>query len=115
MIKIKRVYDKPNKEDGERILVASFLLGVLLELFGVIEKVLVTVLGPSETYGQRGSAFESIVTLGDLAAPLILGISLDILGFRNVSLTIAGFALFLSFVYLITRIKMPKQIKNISN
>jgi predicted MFS family arabinose efflux permease len=47
-------------------LIASFLLGVLLELFSIIQKSLVTVLGPSESYGKRGSAFESIATLGDL-------------------------------------------------
>ena len=81
-------------------LIASFILGVMLELFGVIQQSLVTKLGPSETYGVRGSAFESIATIGDLAAPLFLGILLDSLGFSKVAFVIGFFALVLSFVYL---------------
>jgi MFS family permease len=75
-------------------LVAMFLLGIILELFYVAQSSLITTLGPSETYGKRGSAFESIVTLGDLSAPLILGIGLDVLGFSNVAL-IVGFSAFI--------------------
>ena len=80
-------------------LIASFALGVLLELFAVIQKILVTTLGPAETYGQRGSAFESVATLGDLTAPLILGIALDVVGFTNVSTIIASVAIILCISY----------------
>ncbi len=91
-------------------LIASFLLGILLELFSIIQKSLVTVLGPSESYGKRGSAFESIATLGDLTAPLILGISLDILGFGNVAWIIAAVALVLGFSYISLKKKDSRTI-----
>lgn len=84
-------------------LIASFLLGVLLQLFSVIQKALVTTLGSPETYGRRGSAFESIANLGDLSAPLVLGISLDILGFSGVSIVVACGALVLSGGYALQR------------
>ena len=86
-------------------LVAIFIMGIILELFYVAQSSLITTLGPSETYGRRGSAFESIVTLGDLAAPLILGISLDILGFPMVTLVIAGISLVLGCGYYFIKIK----------
>lgn len=91
-------------------LIASFLLGVLLELFSIIQKSLVTVLGPSESYGKRGSAFESIATLGDLAAPLVLGISLDLLGFGNVSWLIAVIALILGWAYISIKPKATQSL-----
>ena len=87
-------------------LIASFALGVLLELFAVIQKILVTTLGPSETYGQRGSAFESVATLGDLSAPLILGIALDVTGFTNVSFIIASVAVILCISYTLVKNKL---------
>ncbi len=84
-------------------LIASFLLGIVLELFSIIQKSLVTTLGPAETYGRRGGAFESVVTLGDLAAPLVLGVALDILGFKSVSVIVAGLAMVLSMSYVIMK------------
>lgn len=84
-------------------LIASFALGVLLELFAVIQKILVTTLGPAETYGQRGSAFESVATLGDLSAPLILGVALDVAGFTNVSFIIASVAVILCISYALVK------------
>ena len=80
-------------------LIGSFLLGIVLELLFVVRGNLITFLGPSETFGRRGSAFESIVILGDLIAPLILGISLDVLGFSNVAYLVAAIALVLCLVY----------------
>ena len=82
---------------------ASFLLGIILELFSVVQKSLVTTLGPAETYGQRGGAFESVVALGDLAAPLALGVALDLLGFSNVSFVVAGLAVILGASYVFMR------------
>lgn len=87
-------------------LVAIFLMGIILELFFVVQNSLITALGPSETYGERGSAFEGIITLGDLAAPLLLGIGLDVIGFGHLALIVAGGALLLSFGYHM--IKFPK-------
>jgi MFS family permease len=81
-------------------LVAVFLIGIILELFYVVQSALITTFGPSETYGQRGSAFDSVITLGDLAAPLMLGIGLDVIGFSNVSFIVAGVALLLGIQYL---------------
>jgi len=80
-------------------LVAVFLLGIVLELFYVAQNALITTLGPSETFGRRGSAFESVVTLGDLSAPLILGIGLDVLGFSSIAVVIACSALVLAVGY----------------
>ncbi|MDB5258982.1 MAG: hypothetical protein JWO73_190 [Candidatus Taylorbacteria bacterium] len=77
-------------------LVAMFLMGVILELFYVAQSSLITTLGPEETYGERGSAFEGIISIGDIAAPLILGIGLDVLGFSQVAYVIAGAALLLA-------------------
>ncbi len=83
-------------------LVASFLLGILAELLVVVGKALVTTLGPTESYGLRGSVFEGISTLGKLAAPLLIGISLDLIGFGSMSMVVATVAgiLGLAFVLL---------------
>lgn len=81
-------------------LVASFLLGVLIELLVVVGKAMVTTLGSEETYGLRGSLFESISTLGKLAAPLLIGISLDTLGFGNLSYIVAGIAAVLAVGFI---------------
>ncbi len=80
-------------------LLAIFFMGIILELFYVVQSSLITTLGPAETYGERGSAFESIITLGDLVAPLILGIGLDLVGFSNVAYVMAVAAIVLSVVY----------------
>ena len=80
-------------------LLAMFLLGIVLELFYVAQSALITTLGPAETYGRRGSAFESVITLGDLSAPIILGVGLDIIGFSNVAIVIAVIALVLAIGY----------------
>jgi len=90
-------------------LVAILLMGVILEMFWVVESNLITTLGPAETYGRRGGAFEIIVVLGDLVAPLILGISLDIIGFGSVSLAIASVAIVLGAIYHIATIVWSKK------
>ncbi len=80
-------------------LVAMFLMGIILELFYVIQNSFITILGPAETYGERGSAFESIAILGDLGAPLVLGIGLDVFGFEKVAIIIGSSALLLTLCY----------------
>jgi MFS family permease len=80
-------------------LVAIFLMGIILELFYVVQSSLITTLGPEETYGERGSAFEAIVTIGDLIAPLILGISLDLIGFSSLAYVITAIAVILAVGY----------------
>jgi MFS family permease len=84
-------------------LCAVFLLGIILELLFVVQSSLITTLGPAETYGRRGSVFESISTLGDLVAPLILGVTLDVLGFSNVAFTIGAGAIVLAAIFLLKR------------
>ena len=85
-------------------LVASFLIGILMVFLGIAGKFLVTVLGPEATYGSRGSAFEGIATIGNIAAPLIIGISLDALGFSSVALLIAfAAAVFAAIFSLVLR------------
>jgi len=88
-------------------LVASFSLGVLLELFAVIEKGLVTTLGPSATYGRRGGAFASIGDLGDIAAPLILGVTLDTIGFPGIASIVAVIALIMSGGFALMKSRKP--------
>lgn len=78
---------------------AVFLMGIILELFFVVQSSLITTLGPAKTYGRRGSAFESISTLGDLGAPLILGVAFDLIGFSDVWLVIAVIALIFAFIF----------------
>lgn len=78
---------------------AVFLMGIILELFYVVQSSLITTLGPAKTYGRRGSAFESISTLGDLGAPLILGVAFDIIGFSNVWLVTGVVALVFAFIF----------------
>lgn len=80
-------------------LVAVFFVGILMEIFVIIGKSLVTVLGPVERYGQRGTAFESIATMGALAAPLLIGTSFDVLGFAGVTTIIAGAAVVLAIIF----------------
>jgi MFS family permease len=80
-------------------LVSMFFMGIILEIFFVAQSSLVTTLGPEETYGERGSAFEAIIIVGDLVAPLILGISLDLFGFGTVALMVAIVAIILGFIY----------------
>ncbi len=80
-------------------LVGSLLFGIILELFYVVQNRLITTLGPSETYGRRGSAFESLITLGDMLAPLLIGIGLDLVGFGNIALIVALTAFVLGVMY----------------
>ena len=80
-------------------LVAMFLTGIVLELIYVVQSSLITTLGPSETYGERGSAFEGINVLCDLLAPLLIGAALDIVGFNGVSIAIAIVAVVLAVAY----------------
>ena len=78
---------------------AVFLMGIILELFYVVQSSLITTIGPAKAYGTRGSAFESISTLGDLVAPLILGVALDLIGFSNVSLAVGAIAFVFAFIF----------------
>ena len=78
---------------------AVLLMGIILELFYVVQSSLITTLGPAKSYGRRGSAFESISTLGDLGAPLILGVTFDLIGFSSVWLVIGGMAIVFAFVF----------------
>ncbi len=71
-------------------IVGVFFLGVILELFSVTQSSLITTLGPAATYGKRGSAFEGVITFGDLLAPLLLGVGFDVLGFTKTVILIAG-------------------------
>jgi len=80
-------------------LAAVFVMGIILELFYVVKSSIITTLGPAKTYGRRGSAFESISTFGDLAAPLILGVTLDALGFSNTALVIGTMAIALAIIF----------------
>lgn len=93
-------------------LIASFLLGVLLELFAVIEKGLVTTLGPSETYGRRGGAFASIGDMGDIAAPLVLGVTLDTIGFSGIASIIAVVALIMSGGFALIRSRSSVSLRS---
>ncbi|MDE1874748.1 MAG: MFS transporter [Patescibacteria group bacterium] len=81
-------------------LVAIFLMGLILELFFVIEGSLVTTLGPAETYGERGSVFEAIITLGDLASPPLIGIAFDMIGFSGTTAVMAVGAVCLAGAYI---------------
>lgn len=84
-------------------LAAVFIMGIVLELFSMVKGSLVTTLGPAATYGVRGSAFESIITFGDLTAPLIIGIAIDMLGFSKLSYIISFIAIALGCIYRIGR------------
>lgn len=80
-------------------LVAIFLAGIVLEIIYIVQSSLITTLGPAESYGERGSAFEGINVLGDLLAPLLLGICLDVIGFDGVSIAVAVVAVVLALIY----------------
>lgn len=80
-------------------LAAMFLMGIILELFYVVQSSLVTVLGPADRYGERGSALESLNVTSDIVAPLLIGVMLDSMGFSGVSLSLAVFAVVLTIVY----------------
>lgn len=82
---------------------ASFVLGILFECFIIVQRREIVTLGPAATSGQRGGAFESIMTLGNLSAPVLLGTALDTVGFESVLGIVACIALFLSFTYIVTQ------------
>ena len=86
-------------------LVTVFILGIMVELFSVVKSSLVTTLGPAESYGIRGSAFETIVTVGDLLAPLVIGVILDVLGFWQLACVVAGAAIALAAIFRLKRIE----------
>lgn len=89
-------------------MVASFLLGVLLEFFSVIERGLITTLGTPETYGERQGAFDSLTTLASLASPLLVGVMLDELGFAHAAIVFAGIAIFFAINYFLLRKRTPE-------
>jgi predicted MFS family arabinose efflux permease len=86
-------------------LAAVFLMGIILELFSVVQSSLITTLGPVKTYGKRGSAFEAILTVGDLLAPLILGVGLDAVGFSNLAFSVGVVAVILAIMFYLRRSK----------
>lgn len=85
-------------------LAAMFFMGIILELFYVVQSSLVTTLGPKETYGMRGSVFEFIITSSDMVAPLILGVALDLAGFSNTVAIISAISIVLAFIYALPRL-----------
>lgn len=80
-------------------LVTAFTLGIILELLVVIKSSLITTLGPQSTFGIRGSAFETIVTVGDLLTPILLGFAVDVIGFSNTLSFVAGGSILIALIY----------------
>ncbi|MCU0660487.1 MAG: MFS transporter [Candidatus Pacebacteria bacterium] len=89
-------------------MVASFLLGVLLELFSVVERGLITTFGTPERYGEQQSAFDSLTTLAGLGSPLLVGVMIDELGFAHAAVVFAGIATFFALNYFLLRKRVPK-------
>ena len=84
-------------------LVAVFGIGIITEMFALVKSSLITTLGPAESCGIRGSVFESIASVGDLVAPLILGAALDILGYLSLSFVLSAVAIVLGVIYFFRR------------
>jgi MFS family permease len=80
---------------------AIFLIGVIVELFAVIKGRQVTLTSSTNQYGLRGSIFESLTTGGEFIAPIMLGLTIDILSFSNLLMLIAGAAVLLAVAVLI--------------
>jgi MFS family permease len=84
-------------------LVVVFAMGVVVEMFDVVKSSLITTLGSAENYGIRGGAFESIATIGDLGAPLIIGVALDFFGLSGFLYLLAGLAVVFGGGYYLPR------------
>jgi MFS family permease len=80
-------------------LVAVFTMGIVLELFSVVKGSLITVLGPANRYGIRCGVFESIGNIGDIAAPIAIGVGIDSFGFSKLSIMVVVAAIVLSMVF----------------
>lgn len=84
-------------------MLASFILGVIIETFIIVSKKMLTSMSLPNEYGERGSTFESIGVLGNLAGPLLLGVSLDMLGFSGTAIWITVFAFIVGIGFMVLR------------
>lgn len=80
-------------------LAASFAIGLILELFTLVQVSLSSKVGSIDARGGGAGAFESLATFGDLLAPVVLGILLDSLGFAKVAFVVAFVSAALAIVY----------------
>lgn len=82
-------------------LAASFIISLILNLFSLVQRKMITVLGNEHSYGTRDSAFSVIATLGDVLAPLVVGITMDALGFGITAIGIAVIACVFGIGYFV--------------
>jgi MFS family permease len=92
----------------------GLFIGVLVELLSIVQKSLATALSPVEHYGRLDSVFQIIGGISDLAAPPILGIALDLMGFSVVASLLAAIACFLAIVFFFhTRPESRSQLRKL--
>jgi MFS family permease len=77
----------------------GLLIGTLVELLSILQKSLATALSPAEHYGRLESVFSVIGGISDLAAPPILGVALDLMGFSLLAALLAAVACFFAVVF----------------
>jgi len=92
-------------------LVVSFIISTILNLFSLVQRKMVTILGSEHSYGAREGAFSVISTLGDVLAPLAIGIVMDAFGFGFVAIGVAVGACLFGLLYFQWRKKI--QLDNI--
>jgi MFS family permease len=91
------------------MIVASFFVGLLMELFSVVQSGLATTLGPASRFGTRGSAVESISAVGDLLSPIGLGFGMDLIGFSYTVTIVAVLSTAIAILYWITGRKLASE------
>lgn len=79
-------------------ILGGLVIGILIELISVVRQSLATTLSSEDHYGRLGAVFGVITGISDLAAPPILGVTLDMIGFPALSATLAAIALFIAIV-----------------
>ncbi|MEJ0053872.1 MAG: MFS transporter [bacterium] len=77
----------------------GLLIGTLVEFLSILQKSLATALTPPDHYGRLESVFSVIGGISDLAAPVMLGVALDFMGFPLLASLLATIACFLAIVF----------------
>ncbi len=83
------------------VVLAGLLLGILIELLSILQRSIATRLSSAGHWGRLDSVFAIITGISDLAAPPILGIALDLLGFPALAGILAAIALFLALTFFL--------------
>lgn len=77
----------------------GLVLGVLIELLLILQRSIATKLTTEDHWGRLDSVFAVVSGISDLAAPPLLGVALDVMGFGTLTAILGAVALLLALTF----------------